>query len=110
LIFSDEVTLHLYAKVNRHSGRNWGTENPHAAIEHIQDSPKLNVFNAISNKRCTDPVPSPTVSGPSYLNMMQEWLMPQVEDDSDDFINQQDGVRPYYHHLVRGYLSQHLPQ
>ena len=36
--------------------------------------------------------------------------MSQVEDDSDDFLYQQDGAPPYYRHLVRGYLSQHLPQ
>jgi hypothetical protein len=41
--------------------------------------------------------------------MMQEWLMPQL-DDSDDLIYQQVGAPPHYHHLVRGYLSQHLPQ
>jgi len=33
-----------------------------------------------------------TVTGTSYLDMLQEWLMPQVEDDSDDFIHQQDGL------------------
>jgi hypothetical protein len=38
--------------------------------------------------------------------MMQELLMPQL-DDSDDFIYQQDGAPPHYHHLV---LNQHLPQ
>jgi hypothetical protein len=36
--------------------------------------------------------------------------MPQVEDDSDDLIYQQDGAPPHYHHLVCGYLSQHSPQ
>jgi hypothetical protein len=29
-----------------------------------------------------------TVTGTSYLDMMQEWLMPQLDDDSDDFIYQ----------------------
>ena len=31
--------------------RIWGTENPHAAIEHISHSPKLNVFYAISSRK-----------------------------------------------------------
>jgi hypothetical protein len=42
--------------------------------------------------------------------MMQEWLMQQVEDGTDDFIYQQDGATPRYHNLVRSYLIQHLPK
>jgi hypothetical protein len=49
-----------------------------------------------------------TVTGTSYLYMMQDWLMPQLDDDNDDFIYQQDGAPPHYHHLVRGYLNHHL--
>jgi hypothetical protein len=44
LIFSDEATFHLSGKMNRHNVRAWGTENPHATIEHQRDSSKLNVF------------------------------------------------------------------
>jgi hypothetical protein len=49
LIFSDEVTFHVYGKVNRHNVRIWGTENSHATVEHICDSPKVNVFFAVSS-------------------------------------------------------------
>jgi hypothetical protein len=31
--------------------------------------------------------------------------MPQLNDDNDDFIYQQDGAAPHYHNL-----NQHLPQ
>jgi hypothetical protein len=48
-----------------------------------------------------------TVTGTSYLDMTQEWLMTQLDDDRDDFIYQQDGAPAHYHHLV---LNQHLPQ
>jgi hypothetical protein len=51
-----------------------------------------------------------TVTGRSYLDMTQEWIMPQIDDDSDDFIYQQDGAPPHHRHLVRSYLSQHVPQ
>jgi hypothetical protein len=33
-----------------------------------------------------------TVTGTSYLDMMQEWPMPQLDDDSDDFIYQKNGA------------------
>jgi hypothetical protein len=92
LIFSDEATFHLHGKVNRHNVRIWGTENPHSTIGHIRNSPKLNVFCAMSKEKVYGPYSfaEPTVTGTSYLDMMQEWLMPQL-DDSDDFIYQQDG-------------------
>jgi hypothetical protein len=48
LVFSDESTFHLSATVNRHNVRIWGTENPHAYVEHMRDSPKVNVFCAIT--------------------------------------------------------------
>jgi hypothetical protein len=107
--FRDEAAFHLYLKVSRHNVRIWGTENPHAAVEHIRNSPKLYVFCAVSKEKVCGPFffAESTVTGTSYLDMMQECLMPQPDDDSDDFIYQQDGAPPHYHHLV---LNQYLPQ
>jgi hypothetical protein len=50
-IFSDDATFHIKGKVNRHNVRVWGTENPHVTLEHERDSPKVNVFCAISKRR-----------------------------------------------------------
>jgi hypothetical protein len=47
IVFSDEATLHLLEKVNRHNLRIWGSNNPHEVIEHLTDGPKLNVFCAL---------------------------------------------------------------
>jgi hypothetical protein len=44
IVFSNEATFHLSGKINRHNVRIWGTENPHETVEHVRDSPKLNVF------------------------------------------------------------------
>jgi hypothetical protein len=41
LIFSDEATFHISGKVNRSNIRIWGTEHPHAMIEHQRDSEKV---------------------------------------------------------------------
>jgi dolichyl-phosphate-mannose--protein O-mannosyl transferase len=35
-------------KMNRQNVRIWGTENPHATMEHVRDPPKVNVFFAVS--------------------------------------------------------------
>ena len=55
LVFSDEVTFHTNGKVNRHNARIWGKENFHATIEHERDSPKVNVFCAISKNHVHGP-------------------------------------------------------
>jgi hypothetical protein len=56
LIFSDEATFHLSGNENRHNVRVCGTENPHATTELQRDSPKLNVFCAISRRKVLRPV------------------------------------------------------
>jgi hypothetical protein len=35
LVFSDKATFYVCGKVNHHNVRIWGTENPHATIEHV---------------------------------------------------------------------------
>ena len=55
LIFSDEETFHLSGKVNRHIVRIWGTENLRVVIQNVRNSPKVNVFCAISNEKVYGP-------------------------------------------------------
>ena len=45
----------------------------------------------------------------SPLNMSINWLMPQLNEDSNDYIFQQDGC-PTHHKYVRRYLNRNLPQ
>ena len=111
LIFSDEATFHLHRKINRHDLRIWGTENQHAAIEHIRFFRKLNLFDAVSKKMYGPSFfAESTVIGTFYVDVMEEWLIPQIENDIGDFIYHQDGASPHLHHLVHGCFSQHLPQ
>jgi hypothetical protein len=51
LIFSDEGTFHLSGKVIRQNVRIWETENPHVVIGNVGDSPKVNVFCAVSKEK-----------------------------------------------------------
>ncbi|GBL96730.1 hypothetical protein AVEN_111864-1 [Araneus ventricosus] len=55
LIFSNEATFHLSGKVNRHNVRMWGTVLPHVIVEQERDSPKVNVFCAISETKLYGP-------------------------------------------------------
>lgn len=112
IVFSNEATFHLNGKVNRHNVWIWGSEQPWQIIEHVRDSPKLNVFTAICRMKLYGPFffSERTVTGHLYLDMLQMWLIPQFEEDSRDFIFQQDGAPSHFHNDVRGYLNEHLPQ
>ncbi|KAJ4446633.1 hypothetical protein ANN_13330 [Periplaneta americana] len=61
--------------------------------------------------RCTAPsfFLEPTVSGHSYLDMLGQWLMPQLESDSAHFMYQQDGAPLHFHNEVRTFLNDRLP-
>ena len=51
LVCCNEATFHISGKVNRHNDHFWGTEQPHAQIEDRCDSPKANVFCAVSREK-----------------------------------------------------------
>jgi len=112
LIFSDEATFHLSRKVNRHVVHIWGLQNPQEALEHERDSPKVNVFCALSQTKVYGLFffAENTVTGVTYLAMLQNWLLPQMSEDSEDFIFQQGGAPPHWHLGVRRFLNESLPQ
>lgn len=44
IIFSNEATLYISSKINHHNEGVFGTENPHAYVEHVRDSLKVKLF------------------------------------------------------------------
>ena len=48
LAFSDVVTFHTSGHVNQHYSIFWGMENPRVIREHKRDSPKLDVWCAVT--------------------------------------------------------------
>ena len=65
--------------------RIWRTKDPHAAILHIRDSPKLNVTSRTRWGSVTLPPPRPRLP---YQRLPQSWI----------------GRTTHYHHPVRDYL------
>ena len=51
LVFSNKATFHLTGKVNKHKACISRIEHPHSTLEHVRDSPNVNMFCAIL-KRC----------------------------------------------------------
>jgi len=48
----------------------------------------------------------PTVTGISYLDMLENYIMPKEQQDMDrDFIFQQGGAPPHFHCRVTSYLN-----
>ncbi|KAG8331556.1 hypothetical protein J6590_039907 [Homalodisca vitripennis] len=78
---------------------------------HERYSPKVNVFCAVSRKKVYGPFffEGDTVNGMNYPQMLQNWLFPQLQADSGDFIFQQDGAPPHWHNNVRQILNNTAP-
>lgn len=112
IVFSDEATFHTNGKVNRHNVCIWGTENPRETTQYERDSPKVNVFCAISANKVFGPFffEGATVTGLQYLEMLENWLFPQLEQEAQQFIFQQDGAPPHWHLSVRNYLNVNYPR
>ena len=108
LVFSDEATFHVTGKVNKHNTRIWGTKHPYAIQEHVRDSPKMNVFFAISKKGVYGPFffERTKVNGEAYFAMLQNWLMKLLfEEERADSIFRQDGAPSHWSVNVRQYLN-----
>ena len=101
----------LSGKVNRYNVRTWGSENPHATLEDEHNSPKLNVFCAVSKQTVYSPFifEGQTITAQRYLEMLTNWLIPQLAAERRDYLFQQDGAPLHWHLAVCTFLNEHLP-
>ena len=53
LAYSNKATFHVSGKINKHNTRIRETEHPHTILQYVRDSPKMNVFCALS-KKCVE--------------------------------------------------------
>ncbi|CAF2265037.1 unnamed protein product [Rotaria magnacalcarata] len=83
LFFSDEATFYVGGLVSKHNIRYRSETNPHVTIETVMNSPKLNVWCAMSKNK---------LLGPYFF-----------EDDTD-------GAPPHFSIDVRRYLDDHFPR
>ncbi|KAG8237488.1 hypothetical protein J437_LFUL017033, partial [Ladona fulva] len=84
VIFRVETTFLLSGLVNTHNVHIWGSENPHKVLQ--RDYPKLDIFCAISQRNVYGHFffGETTVTFVSYLDALQQWLYPQLQDDEQD--------------------------
>ena len=80
VLFSDEATFHICGHANRHNCRIWAEQQPNTLQEWQRNSPKVNVWLGISKSMIYGPFmfAEPTVTGNTYLDMLEQFLVPQV--------------------------------
>ena len=113
VLFSDEDTIHTCGHVNRHNCRIWAEDQPNVMQEWERDTPKVNVWLGLTKSTVYGPFMfiEKTVTGNVYLDMLEQFLEPQLISDGimDTVVFQQDGAPPHFAITVRDYLNQDFP-
>lgn len=112
ICFSDEAKFSLHGRVIRHNCVVWGTENPHEISPEPLHSPKIDVWFGMFHDRLIGPQFFPdNVRSDSYLEMLQEFLLPQLRQlrRVRSTIFQQDGAAPHWALCVRKFLNATFP-
>lgn len=111
IIWSDEAIFKLNGQINKHNCVYWNSENLHHTLQKSVNLPGLHVWCGISSDGIIGPYFfNNTVTGASYLKMLQDWFWPQVADRADHIYFQQDGAPPHYSVAVREWLDNHFPE
>lgn len=119
LWWSDECTFHVSGKVNKQNCRIWGNEMPHDRREVERDSPKVNVWCALSQRGIIGPFffendaeVAVNVNHHNYLAMLRDFFIPHLTQlaDIDDSFFQQDGAPPHFALDVREFLNTTFPE
>ena len=64
-------------------------KSPHVVIECAGDSPKGNVFCTISHRKVYGPfLFAQNTLNAAYLDMLENWLIPQLQQDMNSYIFQ----------------------
>lgn len=80
LCSSVEANFHLNGNVNRHSSRYCSSGNPRWAPERLVQSPKVVVWSGLWKQGVVRPFFfSGKVTGESYLEMLQQKFLPELE-------------------------------
>ncbi|KFM76632.1 hypothetical protein X975_21839, partial [Stegodyphus mimosarum] len=110
IIFSDEASFHLSGIVNRHNVCIWESGNPHEYREAQRDSPKVNVWYGLMHDRVIGPFffREKRISSVACLDMLKNFLFPQLEELQPHVFLQQDGTPPPWGTIVRSSLNDHF--
>ena len=110
--FNDEATFHVSEKLNKHNVGIWGSKKPHASRELQQDSPKVNVWCQIMCNRIIGPFSfnEASITADVYLDLLTEYVAPQLIDFQPTIIFQQDGAPPHWELHIHEFLNETFPK
>jgi len=112
-LFSDEAIFHTCGKGNRHNCHIWADEKPPTFLEWERDTPKVKIWLGMTQSKVYGPFffAEAMVTGPVYLDMLEQFLKPQLLTDGilDTVVFQQDGALCHYAIIVRDYLDRRFP-
>jgi hypothetical protein len=87
-------------------------EKPHEPFEHVAVVvPRLSSFTEVSAEQVYSLFffAESMMTGVVYLNMLQEWLMPQPKQNVHNLIFEHDSAPPHFHNKVSLYRDEELP-
>ncbi|GAA57304.1 transposable element Tc3 transposase [Clonorchis sinensis] len=108
ILWSDEAKFSVDGIINKHNCVTWFREAPHENLTHNLHSAHLCVWMGFSSKCRLRPFFfDATVSGDSYLHMLQAPVIPQLKQHKrSSTVFQQDGAPPHYSNQLRTYLRE----
>ena len=109
--FSDKSTFHISELLNRHNLKIWGSKNSHDICKLELDSPKLNMWCGIMHDKIIGPFffAEKSITAQIYLNILTEYMSPQLEQYQPQVIFQQDDAPPYWGFEVHQFLNETFP-
>ncbi|GBM91195.1 hypothetical protein AVEN_184531-1 [Araneus ventricosus] len=94
--------------VNRRNVRIWGSENPRISSQLQRDSSKGNVWRGLMPNKVIGPFffTEKSITANVYLDLLQLFIAPQLEEFQPWIMFQQDGAPPHWDSLVRDFLDE----
>ena len=112
IFFSDEATFHTSGYVHTQNCRIWSTEKPTEVYEYQDNTPKVNVWCAMSSNCIIGPYFfDDNVNGANYTKMLDSFFWPAIQKKriASKIIFQQDGAPAHFSLRAREWLHRHLP-
>lgn len=112
IFFSDEATFHVSGYVHKQNCRIWSTDKPTEVYEYQDNTPKVNVWCAMSAECMIGPYFfEENVNASNYLDMLENFFWPIVKNKriASKIMFQQDGAAAHYSLIVRDWLDKRLP-
>jgi hypothetical protein len=90
----------------------FGEKKNLVTLGYERDTPEVDVFCAVSKEKFYGLFffVESTFMGSLYVDVLTLWFLPQLEEDSKDFVFQLHGAPPHFHVAFRNHLNAKFPE